>query len=194
MTDNTKKKIEETRKKMDSKDWDSADSETINEYVRQLEGFFSYEETRIESVESKSTTILGASALIATFIFGIVGIYQNKTSAINRAVLGITGFLLLASLILLFCTIVFVLRAHGIKNYQYPTSTYSIPDSSNLTIGQAMRERLTDLLTSLTWNFEIINQKVDYLRVSQRLFSCAVSLVILDALIIIVYSIYNLCC
>lgn len=194
MTKSTKKKLENIKNKLDVTDWDTVDSQAVDEYVRQLENFFSYEERRIESVESKSTTIMGASGLIATFIFGIVGLYQKWPVAINRAVLGVAGFLLLASLILLLLTIIFALRVHGIKNYCYPTSIDSILEGISLTIPQVKKERLTDLLGSLTNNFVVINQKVDDLRVSQKLFTGAVTLVIVDALMIIAYSaIHNLC-
>lgn len=193
MTESIKKKLEEIKKKLDSTDWETVNSQAIEEYVRQLEQLFAYEETRIDNVESKSTTIIGASGLIATFVFGIVGLYQKSPVTINRAVLVVAGFLVLASLILLLFTILFSLRVRGIKKYWYPSNIDSILDGMTLTIEDIRKERLIDLVGSLTNNFEITNEKVDDLRVSQKLFFGAVTLVILDALMIVAYSLINIC-
>lgn len=193
MTESTEKKTEDIKQKLDSFDWGNVDDHVMDEYIRQLENLFSYEEARIHSVESKSTTILSASGLIVTFMFGVVGLYQKWPIATNRAVLVIMGVLLLASLALLLFTIIFSLRVHGIKKYTYPSSIDSTIEGMDWTITHVKKERLSDLIYSFTKNFEIINQKVDYLQVSQRLFSYAVTLVIVDAFMIIIYSVYHLC-
>jgi hypothetical protein len=185
-------KVGGIKSKLDSAEWDHVDNKSIDEFIRQLEGYSAYEESRIERVESKATTILSASGIIATFVFAIVSIYQKWPAAFNRAILIFASILLIVAIALLLLTITWCFQVIGIRNYQYPTSINSIVDGIGDEIFRIKKERLVDLIQSLTANSIVINKKVDKLRISQTLFYCAITLVIADAALTIIYSIYQL--
>lgn len=162
------------------------DSDKIDRFLEISQEMSEREEKRRTTVESKATTLLGATGLTVTLIvsFGKPLFFDSAASSdVNIFAVYTFSFFFLLSILYFFRAIHFSLKSLSRKGF-HTLQHQDVVNMNGLSSVEYDKKIAATILTNTRNNYSVVNEKVDWMVMSQEYFKRGVFSVIIVTLIL----------
>lgn len=176
-----------------SKMKEESEKEKIDELIEMSKDIFEREENRRSTIESKATTLLGATGLTITLIVNFgkpLFLEPTNTAQLDKFTIYILSIFFIVSIVYFSNSIRFAFKALGRRGYYalYPKDVIEMKDQSSADY----RKKIAAIILEKTIkNYSIVNEKVDWMVMSQEYFKRGIFSIIIVALMLSVRVFLN---